>query len=157
MDDMTYIEVPEDVKQYTEKEIEAYEGKYDEHDFYHLPDGDFFDPEGYYFDVEGYDETGGYYDDEGQYVPAEEEDLLADNKKKTGPTKAGTQLSHIKKMRKPQANKVKEIIVPIVEEKEKTMSQYSCKACNMILFDESMIYGEHTSNFAHAFNKGKQT
>ena len=52
-------------KRYTQEEIEAHEGKYDEDGFYILPDGGFFDPEGYKFNKEGFDGIGGYYDDNG--------------------------------------------------------------------------------------------
>lgn len=55
-------------KQFSEEEIKAKQGKFDEDNFYILPDGDFYDNEGYYFDVEGFDELGGYYDDNGEYI-----------------------------------------------------------------------------------------
>ena len=38
------------------------EGYYDEHGFYILPGGDFYDHNGYYFDIEGYDQFGGHYE-----------------------------------------------------------------------------------------------
>jgi esterase/lipase superfamily enzyme len=46
-------------------------GEYDEHGFYRLPDGDFYDPDGYYFNKDGQDQFGGYYDDDFMYHPAE--------------------------------------------------------------------------------------
>ena len=45
-------------------------GKYDNDNFYILPDGDFFDPQGFYFDKKGYDQLGGHYDSvTGHYIP----------------------------------------------------------------------------------------
>ena len=39
-----------DDREYSKKEVESYEGKYDKDGFYILKDGDFFDPYGFYFD-----------------------------------------------------------------------------------------------------------
>ena len=67
------------LRQFTQAEIEAYEGYYDNDGFYILPEGDFFDKDGYYFDREGFDENGGFYDeDNGEYVPPPEDDDFAD-------------------------------------------------------------------------------
>jgi len=44
-------------------------GYWDDHGFYNLPDGSFYDPDGYYFYPDGYDKYGGYYDDNNNYVP----------------------------------------------------------------------------------------
>lgn len=58
------------VKKYTRQEIENRPGKYDNDNFYILPDGDFFDPQGFYFNREGYDQLGGHYDNvTGHYIP----------------------------------------------------------------------------------------
>ncbi len=58
--------------QHAKEEILDQEGYYDEHGFYMLPEGDFYDPNGYYFDKEGYDEFGGYYDDNLVYFPGKD-------------------------------------------------------------------------------------
>lgn len=58
------------VKKYSRQEIENRPGKYDNDNFYILPDGDFFDPQGFYFDRKGYDQLGGHYDSvTGHYIP----------------------------------------------------------------------------------------
>lgn len=49
-------------KPYLEEEILKFEGFLDDHYFYTLPNGSYFDPDGYYFDTEGFDYYGGYYD-----------------------------------------------------------------------------------------------
>lgn len=51
-----------DDREYSKKEVESYEGKYDKDGFYILKDGDFFDPYGFYFDKQGKDKNGGFYD-----------------------------------------------------------------------------------------------
>jgi hypothetical protein len=57
------------------EEIEAISGDYDEHDFYILDAGGFYDPHGHFFDAEGFDEVGGFYDDNDCYVPPSKQDL----------------------------------------------------------------------------------
>lgn len=51
--------------------------EYDDHGFYRLPGGDFYDPDGIYFDKDGKDKYGGYYDDQFNYHPSKEyEDMV---------------------------------------------------------------------------------
>lgn len=52
---------------YLEEEILKYKGTLDDHFFYTLEDGSYFDPDGYYFNSEGFDFYGGYYDMNGEY------------------------------------------------------------------------------------------
>jgi hypothetical protein len=48
------------------KEVQG--GKYDQHGFYYLPDGSFWDPDGVYFN-NGLDKHGGYYNEHLEYIP----------------------------------------------------------------------------------------
>jgi hypothetical protein len=57
------------------EEIERLTGEYDDHDFYILDAGGFYDPHGHFFDAEGFDEVGGYYDDNDCYVLPKKKDL----------------------------------------------------------------------------------
>lgn len=52
------------------EEVEG--GQYDEHGFYRLPDGDYYDPDGIYFNKEGKDKYGGHYDENFIYHPTKE-------------------------------------------------------------------------------------
>jgi hypothetical protein len=73
------MEATQQLKRYSEEEIQQYNGHFDKDGFYILPEGDFFDQDGYYFDKEGYDENGGFYDeDNGEYVPPPEDQDFAD-------------------------------------------------------------------------------
>jgi hypothetical protein len=44
-------------------------GKYDQHGFYHTPDGGFWDPDGVYFNKDGFDKHMGYYNENLEYTP----------------------------------------------------------------------------------------
>lgn len=50
---------------------ESFEGFYDEEDFFHTPEGSFFNQNREYFNRFGFDRYGGRYNDMGVYIPGE--------------------------------------------------------------------------------------